>query len=70
MKTNDKQLLKHKLDYLKLSFKISKMRYHGEIASTELLLKALELGSLANIPDDELNSLLLDLTIQGSGSKY
>jgi hypothetical protein len=30
MQTDEKQLLDHKLDYLKLALRISKLRYHGD----------------------------------------
>jgi len=63
MEINDKILVKHKLDYLKLTLKISKLRYHGEEPSIELLLRAQQVGSLAKIPDDELNNLLFNLDI-------
>jgi hypothetical protein len=63
MEIDDKYLLKHKLDYLKLTLAISKLRYHGEEPSMDLLLQAHELGYLADIPDDELNNLLFNLDI-------
>jgi hypothetical protein len=66
MEIDDKYLLKHKLDYLKLTLKISLLRYHGEEPSMDLLLQAHEVGCLAHIPDDELNNLLFNLTIQES----
>ena len=53
-----------KLDYLKLALKISKLRYHGEEPSMDLLLQAHEVGCLAHIPDDELDNLLFNLDIQ------
>ena len=56
---------KYKFEYLRLASRISRLKRHGNVAPAELLLKALELGHLANIPDDELDSLLLNLTIQG-----
>ena len=70
MKLDNNHLLKHKLDYLKLTLKISKMRYHGEEPSMELLLQAQEVGYLAKIPDDELNNLLFNLDIQCNRSSY
>jgi hypothetical protein len=63
METDDKYLLKHKLDYLKLTLAISKLRYHGDEPSMDLLLQAHEVGHLADIPDDELNNLLFNLDI-------
>ncbi len=64
MVTNDKHLLKYKLDYLQLTLKISKLRYHGEEPSMDLLIQAHEVGCLAHIPDDELNYLLFNLEAQ------
>ncbi|MGD9085236.1 MAG: hypothetical protein PVJ41_09710 [Desulfobacterales bacterium] len=63
MEIDDKIPVKHKLDYLKLTLKISKMRYHGEEPSIDLLFKAQQVGSLAKISDDELNNLLFNLDI-------
>ena len=64
MKINGKHLLKHKIDYLELALKITKMRYYGKEPPVELLMEANEVGSLAEIPDNELNNLLFDLDIQ------
>ncbi len=61
---DDKYLVKHKFDYLELTLKISKLRYHGEEPSVDLLLQAHKVGCLAKIPDDELNNLLFNLNIQ------
>ena len=61
-------LFKHKIDYLKLTLEISKLRYHGEEPSLELLMQAREVGCLAEIPDDELNNLLFNLDIQQAES--
>lgn len=61
---DDKYPFKHKLEYLKLTLKISRLRYHGKEPDMDLLLKAQELGNLAGIPEDELNSLLFNLNIQ------
>ena len=57
MEINDKILLKHKLDYLKLALKISKLRYHGDEPSKGLLQRAHELGRLAGISEQELKNL-------------
>lgn len=67
METNNKLFLKHKYDYLELSDKISKIRYDDEEVPIDLLLQALEVGGLSEIPDDELNNLLFNLDIQPSG---
>jgi hypothetical protein len=61
MEIDDNILVKHKLDYLKLTLKISKLRYHGEEPPIELLLQAQQVGSIAKIPDEELNDLLFNL---------
>jgi hypothetical protein len=61
MEIDNKFLLKHKVEYLKLTLKISKLRYHGKEPDTNLLLQAQKIGDLAGIPDDELNSLLFNL---------
>ena len=70
MKIDNTHLFKHKLDYLKLTLKISKMRYHGEEPPMDLLLEAQQVGCLAQIPDEELNNLLFDLDVQCSRSSY
>jgi hypothetical protein len=64
MEIDDKILVKHKLDYLKLTLKISKLCYHGEEPSIDLLLQAQQVGSLAKIPNEELNNLLFNLDMQ------
>jgi hypothetical protein len=64
MEINDKYLLKNKLDYLRLTLKISRLRYHGKEPDMNLLLQAQKIGHLAHIPDDELNNLLFNLNIQ------
>jgi len=64
MQTNKNSLVKHKLDYLKLILKISKLRYHGKEPPIDLLIEANKIGSLAEIPVDELTNLLLDLKTQ------
>ena len=46
------------------------MRYDGKEPSMDLLLKAQELGCLAQIPDEELNNLLFDLDVQCSQNSY
>ena len=57
MEKDNKHLLKHKLDYLKLALKISRLRYHGKEPSTELLREAHDLGHLADISKEELENL-------------
>ena len=57
MEIDDKTPFGRKLDYLKLSLKISKLRYHGDEPSQALLKKALKLGRLAGISEEELLNL-------------
>ena len=65
MKTNNKLYLKHKYDYLELCLKISKLRYYDKEVPIDLLLQAQRIGSLAQIPDDELNALLWPIDSEG-----
>ena len=64
MEIDDKYLSEHKLDYLKLSLKISKMRYHGDEPPKKLLQKAYEIGRLAGISETELKSLCFGMQPQ------
>ena len=57
MEINDKHLQKHRLDYLKLALKISKIRYHGDEPPKGLLQRAHKLGRLAGISEQELKNL-------------
>ena len=57
MVIDDKNLVKHKRDYLILAFKVSKMRYHGDEPSKGLLQRAYEFGRLAGISEKELKNL-------------
>jgi hypothetical protein len=61
MELDDKFISKHKLDYLKLALKISRMRYHEEEPPKELLQRAHELGRLAGISEIELKGLCSNL---------
>jgi hypothetical protein len=61
MEIDDKYLSKHKLDYLKLSLKIHKMRYHGNEPSKELVKQACKIGRLAGISETELKGLCFSL---------
>ena len=40
MEMDDKHLFRHKLEYLKLTLMISKLRYHGKEPDMDLLLKS------------------------------
>jgi hypothetical protein len=57
MEIDDKIYFKHKMDYLKLALKISKIRYKGEEPSQELMQQAHEIGRLAGISEQELKNL-------------
>ena len=57
MEIDDNIPVEYKLDYLKLSLKISKIRLQGNEPPKELLQQARELGRLANISEDELKNL-------------
>ncbi len=57
MEIDDGISVQHKLDYLKLALKISKIRYHGEEPHIDLIMKAREVGYLAGISHEELNKL-------------
>ena len=57
MEIDDKIDFKHKMDYLKLALKISKIRYKGEEPHQELMQQAHEIGRLAGISEQELKNL-------------
>ena len=57
MEIDNKYLSKHKLDYLLLSLKIHKMRYHGSEPPKELVRQAYEAGRLAGVSEEELKTL-------------
>ena len=57
MKMDEKYLLDNKLDFLKLTLKISKLRYHGDEPSEELLQQAYEIGRLVGISEMELKNI-------------
>ena len=59
MEKDDKSLAKLKRDYLNLVLKISKLRYKGEEPPFELIIKAQEIGRLANISEHHLSKLLI-----------
>ena len=64
MEIDDKIDVKHKIDYLKLVLKISRLWYHGREPDIDLLIQAQEIGHLAGIPDDELNNLIFNLNMK------
>ena len=57
MEIDDKFDVKHKIDYLKLALKISKIRYKGDEPPNELLQQAHEIGRLAGVSEQELKNL-------------
>ena len=57
MEIDDKYLLDNKLDYLKLTLKISRLRYHGGEPPEELLQQAYQIGRLVCISEIELKSI-------------
>ena len=67
MKMDDKYLLDHKLDYLKLTLKISKLRYHGDEPPDELLQQAYEIGQLFGVSEMELKRTCSSLQPPYSG---
>ena len=54
---DDKYLFEHKLDYVKLLVKISRIRYRGEEPPEEDLSRARKLGQLIGVSEEELNKL-------------
>jgi hypothetical protein len=61
MEIDDKYLLDNKLDYLKLTLKISRLRYHGDEPPEELLQQAYQIGRLVGISEIELKSICFNL---------
>ena len=57
MEIDVKYLFAHKLEYLKLVLKISRIRNRGDDPPEALLKQAFEMGRLAGISEDELNRL-------------
>jgi hypothetical protein len=53
-----------KLSCFKLTLEISRYRCQGEDPPIGLLMHAHEIGSLAKIPSDDLDSLLFDIYSQ------
>ena len=58
MESDDKNIKKHKLEYLELALKINKLRYKGEEPPFELIMQAQKTGRLAEISEHQLNKLL------------
>jgi hypothetical protein len=58
METGDKNLAKHKNEYLKLVLKISKFRSEDKEPPFELIIQAHKVGRLAHIPESHLYKFL------------
>ena len=67
MKMDEKYLLDSKLDYLKLTLKISKLRYHGDEPPEELLQQTYEIGRLVGISEMELRRTYLQNSSNAQG---
>jgi len=57
MEIDDKYLFEHKLEYVKLLVKISRIRYRGEDPPEQDLTQAHKLGQLIGVSEEELNNL-------------
>lgn len=64
METDITNLFIRKLEYFKLTLEISRYRCHGEDLPIGLLMQAHEVGTLAKIPSEDLDSLLFDIYSQ------
>ena len=59
MTDREKELIKYKKQYLGLLYKITRLQLSGKNPPEELLKKAQETGSSAEIPETFLKSILL-----------
>ena len=57
MDSNEKKILEHTRRYLGLQYLITQKHLTGEHPPKDLIMQALDVGRLAGIPEDELNSL-------------
>ena len=57
MTTNFEFALRYKSDYLEFSHEISKLRNDGDKVPQSLLLKAITAGCLADVPEDQLQTV-------------
>ena len=64
MQTDLTNLFIRKLEYFKLTLEISRYRCRGEDPPMGLLMQAHEIGTLAEIPSEDLDSLLFDIYSQ------
>ncbi len=56
MDSIDKKCFEHSRRYLSLQYLITQKRLNGEQPSKDLIMQAQEVGRLAGISEDELNS--------------
>jgi hypothetical protein len=61
METDLTNLFIRKLEYFKLTLEISRYRCKGEDPPVGLLMQAHEIGNLAQIQSEDLDSLLFDI---------
>jgi hypothetical protein len=57
MEIDDKFPFENKIEYLKFVLKISRIRNRGDDPPDALVKQAVEMGRLAGISEDELNTL-------------
>ena len=57
MEIDGKIDVKHKIDYLKLALKITKIRYIGDEPPKKLIQQAHEIGRLVGVSEQELENL-------------
>ena len=57
MDEEERKKFKYKYQYLNLSFRILQFRMNGQNPPMDLIDQAIEIGRLAEIPDEELRSL-------------
>ena len=57
MDEEERKKFKHRYQYLNLSYKILQFRMNGQNPPIDLIDQAIEIGRLAEIPDEELRSL-------------
>lgn len=61
MGTDDILLQSHKMKYQELLDKIDILRYHNKPVPLDLILQAEQFGRLAQLPNEELRSILFNL---------
>jgi hypothetical protein len=57
MDEEERKNLKYRYQYLNLSYKIMQFRMNGQNPPMDLIDQAIEIGRLAEIPEEELRSL-------------